>query len=459
MSIFKNIIIYISLFGMETCWLYAALSAANQSVDDVLFIPLLLVALFLSLGISLLLKFLPWPKAVQTALSWIIWPAIFLLMVKFQLFALMDFSNGIWLGSIGHAFSQIFYRFEAPLLIFISTAVLWWLGHRMAYFRPDFSTAVIETQLGVVILALIFFSAYQLNLEQSGSTVQAIIFFFLALLGISLSHARGESWLSSSHKKHWLGITLAVIGLVLVFGLAAGFIFTPDFIQVFVNAAGWIWSMIERFLAFLASLFPPSTQTSPEIPTVPAMTPPATETNGGIHWPEWLRPSLMLVWQILVLGLLLVAVWRISSDIFRWLRRHAPSGGEEAESLKGGFWADFRSFFRNLLYSLLKIRRTPREDDSLKNLPPQAVSVRHLYSQLLHWTASKGYPREEYQTPEEYRNALYRLMPEKEKELDFITKQYMSVRYGSGIPTDDALFRLKESWRNLKKEELRKTGK
>jgi hypothetical protein len=459
MKSFKNALIYITLFGMETCWLYAALNAANQSVGGVLYVPFLLVALFLSLGISALLKLLPWPKIVLTILSWIIWPAAFLLMVKYQLFALSGFSDSVWLSAIAHAFSQIFYTFEAPLLIFISTAVMWWLGRRMAYFKADFSTAVTETQLGVVILALVYFSAYQLKLEQSGSTGVALIFFFLALVGISLSHARGDSWLSSSHKKHWLGITLVLIGLILVFGLVASYIFTPDLIQVFINAAKWVWSLIERLIAFFASLFPPSTHTSPEMSPLPTMTSPDTETSGGIHWPEWLRPSLLLVWEILIVGLIIVAVWRVTSEIFHWLQRHAPSGGDEVESLKGGFWTDFLAFFKNLVYRLLKIQRKPREDDGLKNLPPQVVSVRQLYAQFLHWTSSKGHPREKFQTPEEYREALYRLMPEMEKNLDLITREYMNVRYGSGIPTDDKLVELKNCWHDLKKEGFKKTAK
>jgi hypothetical protein len=459
MKPFKNAIIYLTLFGMETCWVYGALKAANQSVDNILSLPLLLSALFISLGVSVLLKFLPWPKVVLTALSWTIWPLVFLLMVKFQIFSIIDFGDRLWLSSIGRAFAHIFYRFEAPLLIFLSTAVMWWLGRRMAYLKPDFSTAMVETQLGVILVALVFFSSYQLNLDMSGSTGLALVFFFLALLGIALSHARGESWLFSTGKRQWMGITLVLIGLILALGLVASYIFTPGLIQLFLNAIAWVWAMIERVLAFFASLFPPSAPPSTEIPPLPSMPPVSTETTGGIHWPAWLKPSLLLVWEIIILGLLIAAVWRIATGIFHWLQHHAPDRGAETESLKGGFWSDLLNFLKNMLFRILRIRIKPREDDSLKNLPPQVISVRDLYAQLLRWTAAKGYPREKHQTPDEYRTELCRLMPEKEKGLEFITGEYIKARYGSGIPSDETLTRMRDIWHDLKKTGIKKTGK
>ncbi|MBN1190944.1 MAG: DUF4129 domain-containing protein [Dehalococcoidales bacterium] len=459
MKLSKNALVYITLFGMEACWLYAVLCAANHSVGGVLNVALLLSVAFISLGISALSKLLRWPKSVLTALGWAFWPVFMLLMVKIQLFPGLSFADSAWLGSIPHAFSRIFYEFEAPLLIFLATPVLWWLGRRMSGFRPDFSTAITETQLGVVILVIVFFSIYQLKLEMPGSTGLALIFFFFALLGIAVSHARGESWFFSSQKSHWLGITLVLIGLILALGLVVSLIFTPDLIQLIIDAATWVWSMIERLMTFFASLFPASSYEPPEGADMPAMPSTEMENNGGLQVPEWLKPSLTLVWEIMVLGLVVFTIWRISTQIFQWLRRRAPGGAEEVESLKGSFWKDLLGFLRGLIYRLLRIRPKTREDNGIKNLPPQAVTVRQLYAQLLRWTAAGGFPRENHQTPEEYRDMLYRLIPEKEEYLDFITREYINVRYGSGIPAEDTLIRLKESWHELKKSGIKKKGK
>jgi hypothetical protein len=149
---------------MEACWLYALLSFANHSVDNVLSIPLLLPVLLVSYGVSVLLKQVRWPKAIMTMLSWIIWPAVMLLMIKFQLFPDLAFSNGDWLSSLGHAFTQIFYKFEAPLLVFISSAVLWWMGRRLAYLKMDFPATITESQVGLVALVVVFFINYELKL-------------------------------------------------------------------------------------------------------------------------------------------------------------------------------------------------------------------------------------------------------------------------------------------------------
>ncbi len=183
---------------MEISWLYALLNAANKSVADRLSIPLLLVILLVSFGISKALQRLHWPKLALTSLSWLIWVIVMLLMIKVQLFPGTDFRDTVWLASIPHAFSQIFTSFEPALLILLSSVVLWWFGRRLAYSKADFSATLTEFQFGLGILIIVFFTAYELNLDQSSSLPVAMTFFSLALIGISISHAQeNNSWLNS----------------------------------------------------------------------------------------------------------------------------------------------------------------------------------------------------------------------------------------------------------------------
>lgn len=155
---FRNILVYFTVFGMEICWLYAILNAVNKAVAERLLIPLLLVTLFISYGVSRSLKYLHWPRPALTAISWIVWPLMMLLMVKVQLFPDISFGNISWLAAIPQALAGIFFHFDPALLILMSTAVLWWLGRRLAYLRPDFAAALAEAQFGLIIL-IIFFSA------------------------------------------------------------------------------------------------------------------------------------------------------------------------------------------------------------------------------------------------------------------------------------------------------------
>ncbi len=67
----KYILIYITILGMEVSWLYAVLNAANKSVADRLSIPLLLLTLLISFGVSKGLSYLKWPKPALTTLSWV----------------------------------------------------------------------------------------------------------------------------------------------------------------------------------------------------------------------------------------------------------------------------------------------------------------------------------------------------------------------------------------------------
>lgn len=444
---------------METCWLYALLSAANKSVDNTLSIPLLLLVLPLSWGVSAALKCLKWPKAIPTVLSWIIWIPLMLLMVKMQLFWSISFSDTAWLSAIPQSLSHIFVDFESPFLILISTAALWWLGRRIAYLRPDFAAAIIETQLGLIILVIVFFTAYELKLEQSGSVMLALIFFFLALLGVSVSHSQGDSWLFSSRKSYWAGIVLVCIGIILALGLLIGFIFNPDLIQIFLKILKWIWTGIERVISWLANLFPSQNAPLPEMQSFPSLEPSDSEEIKWFSMPEWLRRAISLVWIIIVSGLLLVAIWRIATQISDWIRRHLPSRGGEVESLKGAFKADLLNLLKKIISTIFKIKFKSRAGDKIKNIPTQVMSVRQLYSQFLYWAAAEGYPRDKSQTPEEYRLKLSQLKPEYEEALGTITHEYMNVRYGSSVPTDAKLNQLREKWQYLRKQGLKKPKK
>jgi hypothetical protein len=456
MKYFRHSLIFFTIAGMEACWLYAVLSAANHSVNNVLSVPLLLSVLWVSYGVSILFKQVRWPKTMMTILSWVIWPAVMLLMVKLQLFSGLGFSDISWLSSLGHAFSQVFYKFEAPLLVFMSTSILWWMGRRLAYLELDFPATITESQVGLVALVMVFFINYELKLSQSNSSNVAIMFFFLALSGVSISHAQEDSWLFSSRRGYWLGLVLVCIGIILITGLLVSFIFTPDLIQWIIKGFQWIWSIIEKIMAFIASLFPSSTPDPGNLPPVPTI-PPGNEDEGPLFkMPEWLRPGLELVWKLVVGGFLLVALWRLASQLFGWIRRHSQSSGDETENLKGAFKTDLLNFLKRLLSAVFRIKFRVH-DTQFQNIQPEVAAARRLYAQFLQWAAVRGHPRDKSQTPEEYQLLLAQFSPENKEALDFITCEYVKVRYGSSIPTLENLNYLREKWQNLKKTGLKKS--
>jgi hypothetical protein len=450
----RQTIVFMTLIGMELCWLYAVLNAINKSVSDVLYIPLLIMTLLISLAISWSLRFTHWPKPVLTALTWIIWPVIMLLMIKIQLFPKAALFDSEWLYSIPRAFSQIFYSFEPALLIILSTAGLWWLGRRLAYLHKNFSEALTEFQFGIIVLVITFFCIYELELDQSSSLPVLLSFFSLALVGISVSHSQNSTWFNSNQRGQWSGVLVLCITLILLAGLLISLIVTPDLIQFFINTVKWVWGIIEKVLTFIANLFP-SEPTAPPYP-LPVMPGMDTQQDTVFTIPEGLRQAAKLVYLIFISAFLIFVIYRVSSDIMKWLRRRASMSGGEIESLKGVFWADVIGWIKRILNKVFGIRFRSGLKRESGNIPTGAVSIRQLYVQILNWGAKKGFARQKDQTPLEYGNMLNSAISEGQSDLDLITEQYMAARYGFIMPEEDKLEQVKKIWGKLKKVKFSK---
>ena len=126
------------------------------------------------------------------------------------------------------------YTFKPELLILISTAVIWWLGRRLAYLKVNFAALVSEFQFGLVILVITFFVASQLGVDMAHSVYLIVAFFLFSLLGISVAHAlEGTSWLSGLYQGHWSGLLLVSISLVLIVGFLISLLVTPDLLHLF----------------------------------------------------------------------------------------------------------------------------------------------------------------------------------------------------------------------------------
>lgn len=176
--------------------------------------------------------------------------------------------------------------------------------------------------------------------------------------------------------------------------------------------------------------------------------------------PESVRRGLQSGWTILFLGLFLVALWRISSSIFSWLRRRlSGTGGAEYEAMPGAFRADLLSWLKRIVRRLLGIRLLFPWGRKSGSIMPEAASVRELYRRFLRWAAAGGFPRRTSQTPHEYFHTLADLLPEVRQELAFITRQYVSARYGTVPQTEDELRQLRQSWHKVKQNDLKQMSR
>ena len=458
-----RVIIYVAIVGMEGCWLFILLALLNEEVADGRFsifgILLLYPAAF---AINALLARLRWPKICLWGVSWLIWLIAMLLIVKIQLAGGLAWSDKEWLLSIPRSIPEVLYSFQPELLVLLITAAIWWLGRRLSRLNVSFGALVSEFQFGLIILALISLSASLLKTGVINPVPVALTFFIFALIGMSVAHAmEGKSWLFGLNQGHWSGLLLISISLVLILGLVISFIITPEFLQVLWNAIKWvgesIWGVIMQIIDFFAGLF--SGSEPAEISPLPSM--PAMESSEGfeLKMPEWLRRGLEIGWIILMIGIFLLALWRISSVILRWLRRQlASAAGAEFEPMPGAFKADLLSFLKHILSKILSIGRLFYLRGRFATANAEIATVLQIYRQFLRWGSTGRHPRHVSQTPYEYCRVLTDILPEASEDLDLVTQQYVRARYGACLSTSNELNELRQALHRVKKIRLKRVN-
>ena len=207
---------------------------------------------------------------------------------------------------------------------------------------------------------------------------------------------------------------------------------------------------------FLASLLP---EQGGEVVLPPPMPAPDMETSESFRlfrMSEEMRSILTIILAIIWSGIVIMAIWRVSSQIYNWLkRRSGDMEGMEVEHLKGAFWADllmllnrFGTAVKRLLRRFL-MRERPVE-------LPGAIMIRNTYRQLIRWAASRGYPRASDQTPYEYLGILAAVLPDAYDDLNLITRHYVQVRYSTAIPTTEDRDAVNRSWHRVRRQKMKR---
>lgn len=443
-------ILFFTILGMECCWSFALLALINNLIGTPLIIQWLVLLLPLAFIFN---KILPWRSRIYlypvNALAWAI---VTLMIAKVQLFSGLKWFEPSWLTVLSQTL-------KPALLLVGGSVALWWAGWRLARLKIAFSTSVAEFQFGVAMLLFVFLVPSLAGSQLSGAMPIALTFFLFALAGMALArNLDAEEWLAGANRGFWVGFLLAGIGLILVLGMLIGSMVNHNFLELVLVPIRWVMGMVWKGILFLLSLLP---QTSPgELPPIePAPDTAAMEAESlknAFSIPAWLKLWLNRGYILIFMGLILGAVWRLTSQVLGWLRhRLATTAGAEVESMPGAFRQDLIAWLKRIWFALRHLRLPfwKRESEIYEETSP----VRKIYRELLRWTA-KSIPRSPHLTPYEYLQLLEMLMPQAQPELRFITEEYVRARYSPDSPSQEKLNRLEETWRRLKQFRLKVAG-
>ena len=404
-------------------------------------------------------------NSYRHGIGWLLWLLIAAVFTKYVCYDGVDWSSTIWCKNLLEGLAQMTPVMTLEKFIVLYSAVFWFLGQRLACVRMDFKVSLAEFQFGFTILLILFFIYAKLNIDAAALTPVPIIFFFSALISLSIAYALSDKgWLTGQFRLQWIGVLGSSLLLILI--LAVFFMqgANPDIIRGMLlalkQAALLIWTIILAIIEFIAGLFP-----DPEPYEMPGMELPAFKGQRGPHRlfriPENVRRIGGYVYMVFWLILILLALRTITAQVFNWLRR-TLSGTQDVEvkTLKGAFRRDLKALIKMVnawlarLYNLTikRIRQNFYGSASGGNLG----NIRQIYRQLMRSANKSGVTRGKYQTPFEYQIDLTQWLPEAKQEIEYITNQYVVVRYGHHIPCEQTVAQIKQCWLKIKKQYLKK---
>ena len=458
--------LYTAVAGMELCCLYSALGMVSLSSSLRFPLPLWLLSFYPAA--------FAYNSAIQASfksrlylygfscLGWIIWlTALF----KLQFLDQIPFFDAQWGIAIFRSIFQVENALNAEQITLISSIVLWWCGTRLSFMHMESRTVLGEFQFWMAILLVLLFLEHQSDGQPPRLVPVILAFFLFSLSGMAVAHGQDvKGWVTSIYRNHWLGFLVFHVFLIMAAGLFLGAVIKPDLLKIMVAglkmAWEWIADIIGKLMTFLMSLFPGSGQGA----LAPAVSRPAPEMEPNafvklLRIPESVRKVSGFIMVCTWLGLVLLALWRVSTQIFEWLRqRFSNNEGAEVEPISGAFGEDLVRLFKavmSLLSKWIRYLGSPFGRPAGRgDMPPEARTVREVYRQMLLWAASRGCPRDPSQTPWEYLHRLLGWIPEAKGELGLLTEHYVRARYGPRAPAQGELQRLKDDWRKLKKSKV-----
>ncbi len=446
-------VLYAVTLLMESCWIGALLLFLNELVAggpqfSIIWLWLMYPFAFL---LNRLLCNLGWGRYYSYAINGLAMIVGMLLVLKTQLYAAYNMLDGSWLSALGANLSQLFQAFQPEVLAIIGCGLLFWRGWRLAQHRVTFAAVGTGFQFGLSILLIVLFISQLIDISLPNAILLVIAFAFLALVGVGLCRSTEVS----THGSHLLLVTIV---LIILLGSLVGAFVTSDLLHILLDALRWLWGIILKIIAFLLSLLPERAPAELPPATTPIPESPPAETYHIWTLPEPIRDILSKVWIVGFVTLIVIALYRMLSDIWHRLRG-ALTRGATIEPLPMTFRANILGALIRLIHRILGIPLKLAYRHKKVTQSQEVSSIRHIYRNLLQWGAEAGWPRRISETPYEYLETLTStLSREGQGQLSCITEAYVIARYRQNWENREPLQQIKESWEKLRRFRLKKAS-
>ncbi|HEV2659080.1 MAG TPA: DUF4129 domain-containing protein, partial [Ktedonobacteraceae bacterium] len=168
-------------------------------------------------------------------------------------------------------------------------------------------------------------------------------------------------------------------------------------------------------------------------------------------------PMIVFVLPVLKILLPVLFVCLILWLMVRLLRRRQikiahrePQDMRESVWSWGLFLGQIRAFFLALWQRFFPQhgREQVQVKEEASGTPP-ARTMREIYRALLRWTATRGYARQQDETPYEFRARLGAHLPQSEPELGRLTELYTALRYDNTHAADSEVASAQADWASL----------
>jgi len=162
--------------------------------------------------------------------------------------------------------------------------------------------------------------------------------------------------------------------------------------------------------------------------------------------PAWATEAIKWFAVALVVGLVLFILYKAVSRLRT--RRSRDEIEEIHESLWS--WRGFRDDLKELFKNLFKKKEPLPEKSAFDEDFEGEMDVREIYRHVLWEGKRSGLPRRRQETPGEYSVRLGQSVPDSDKPLKDITREYENVRYGDNVVPEERVKNANSLWVKLK---------